>query len=369
MISIKRVGLTVLAIALVVAIFWFLGSVVAYVLISAVLALVGRPLMKLLLKIRIGKFAMPSGLAAVLTLGTFLCIIAGFFSLVVPLVVEEARAISTTDMDQVAENFSEPLAELEAILAQYQLSGNPSESNNEYLKNELTSLVDLTSVSDVFGGLVGAFGNVFMTFFSVLFITFFFLKDRFLIANFVFSLTPDRHMEKVKNVLRNARTTLSRYFLGIFLQVATITTLVTIGLTIVGVKNALVIGFFAGIINVIPYIGPLIGAAFGLVITATTNLELEFYNELVPLLGWTALVFAITQVTDNFLLQPLIFSNSVNIHPLEVFLVILVGSALAGIPGMILAVPTYAFLRIIAVEFLSQFKIVQAMKRAEEEDD
>ena len=364
----QRILLTIAGLILVVLAFWYLSNIVAYVLVSAVLALVGRPLMNVLLKIKIGRFEMPSGLAAVLTLGGFIVVIVGFVSIFAPLVAEEARIISSIDIDEVAKNLEEPLKELEGLLAQYQLSGNDGQSNEEFIQSHIANLIDVTRISDVFGGLLGAFGNIFMGIFSILFITFFFLKDRNLLNNFIFAMTPDRHMDKVKNVLNNARATLSRYFIGVLIQITTITTLVTIGLMIVGLENALVIGFFAGLINVIPYIGPLIGGAFGIVIGLSTNLHLDFYEEMLPLAGWIGLVFAIVQLTDNFVLQPVIFSNSVRIHPLEVFLVILIGSSVAGIAGMILAVPTYAFLRIIASEFLSQFKFVQAMQKAEEED-
>lgn len=361
----QRILLSFIGLLLLVVVVWYLSNIVAYVLISAVLALIGRPLVTMLCKVKVGRFQVPSALAAIVTLAAFVLVAAGFVSLFVPLVVEQARIISGIDINEVADNLEEPLAHLEAMLSQYELTDGEEHSSEVYLREQLATVLDFTRVSDVFGGLVGAFGNIFMALFSVLFITFFFLKDRNLLTNFIFGVTPDRHLEKVKNIIRSARTTLSRYFIGIIIQVSTITTVVTIGLMIVGIENALVIGFFAGLINVIPYIGPLIGASFGIVIGLSSNLGLDFYTELVPMAGWIALVFLIVQLTDNFLLQPLIFSNSVNIHPLEVFLLILIGSSLAGIPGMILAVPSYAFMRIVAVEFLSQFKIVQVMNKAD----
>ena len=69
------------------------------------------------------------------------------------------------------------------------------------------------------------------------------------------------------------------------------------------------------------------------------------------------------QMLDNFLLQPIIFSNSVNAHPLEIFLVILIAGTVAGISGMIFAIPFYTFIRIIAKEFLSQFEIVKSLTK------
>ena len=138
-----------------------------------------------------------------------------------------------------------------------------------------------------------------------------------------------------------------------------ITIFVSVFLSILGIKNALLIGFFAALINVIPYLGPMIGAAFGVFITISSNLDLEFYNEMLPLLVKVVIVFASMQMLDNFLLQPFIFSNSVLAHPLEIFIIILVGAKLGGILGMVLAIPVYTVLRVVARVFLSEFKIVQ----------
>ncbi|NJN77214.1 MAG: AI-2E family transporter [Saprospiraceae bacterium] len=114
-------------------------------------------------------------------------------------------------------------------------------------------------------------------------------------------------------------------------------------------------------INVIPYLGPLIGAIFGIFIAITSNLEMEFYSQMLPMISKVAVVFAIMQLTDNFVLQPIIFSTSVKAHPLEIFLIILIGAEVYGVLGMILAIPTYTVLRVVARTFLIRFKVVQRM--------
>ena len=159
------------------------------------------------------------------------------------------------------------------------------------------------------------------------------------------------------------KTLLQKYFLGLLAQITIITTLVSLGLYVIGVKNALVIGLFAGLINVVPYVGPLIGAFFGIVIALSSHLEMEFYAELLPLAGKIAGVFLAVQLLDNFIFQPLIFSKSVEVHPLEIFLVILIAGTLAGVGGMIIAIPFYSILRICANQFLSEFKVIRTMTR------
>ncbi len=146
---------------------------------------------------------------------------------------------------------------------------------------------------------------------------------------------------------------------GVLLQVTVVTIFVSIGMIILGVENALLIGLLAGFVNIIPYVGPFIGLGFGLFVGVTTNIGIEFYNEMLPLLLKITIVFFSMQTIDNMFLQPLIFSNSVRAHPLEIFLLILVAGTLAGILGMILAIPVYTIFRVVAKEFLSEFKIVQ----------
>ncbi len=341
--------------------FWTVRTILVYVAISVVLSLIGRPILRLLDRVKLGKKDLPDSIKSLICIGLMLSLLAGFVGIFVPLVAEEIRIISSIDPEAVATNLEGPIQELETWVGQYDIGANPDETNREFLERKLTSVIDLTQVSNIFGQLIGTLGNLSMALFSILFITFFLLKDRKIISNTVSAITPDLYMEQVLEVLQHSRQTLTRYFTGILLQVSIVTTLLTIGLWILGVENAIVIGFFGGVINVIPFVGPFIGAAFGIVITLSTNLDLNFVDGMLPLALGVAAVFLTVQLLDNFLLQPIIFSNSVNVHPLEIFLVILIAGNLAGVAGLILAIPSYSFLRIIAREFLSQFKLVRSL--------
>ncbi|MEM9023578.1 MAG: AI-2E family transporter [Bacteroidota bacterium] len=356
--------LILLASALLLWLLWYLRTVLGYVLIAAVLALIGRPIMKLLEKVRVRGRALPVSVSAVLTVTVLFGVVLGLLSLFIPLVAQEARFIASIDVNAVAASLEEPMAELDAWMAQYNMSLSHGELSGAYARERLASVLDVTKVSNVFSALIGALGNVFIALFSIVFITFFFLKDHTMLRQVVLALTPKRFHEQTTGVMDNARQTLTRYFVGILTQITVITILVTIGLSILGVKNALLIGFFAGVINVIPYIGPLIGASFGIVIALTSGLEMDFYSEMLPLAGYILLVFLTVQLLDNFILQPIIFSNSVNVHPLEIFLVIMAAGTLAGVAGMIVAVPVYSFLRIIARAYFSEFRAVQELTRS-----
>ena len=155
-----------------------------------------------------------------------------------------------------------------------------------------------------------SYGQSFYNIFSelnllhiLLFITFFFLKEKKLYSDLLLSLTPESKSDQVFNVIKNTKQLLSRYFIGIIFQISIITIVVSTGLSILGIKNAILIGFLAGIINVIPYIGPIIGAIIGVIICISTNLDLDFYSQIIPLSLKICLVFGIMQVIDNFNLQ------------------------------------------------------------------
>ncbi|MEZ4688609.1 MAG: AI-2E family transporter, partial [Bacteroidia bacterium] len=220
----------------------------------------------------------------------------------------------------------------------------------------IASSVRLSSLLNNVGSFIG---NFFVAFFAVSFISFFFLKESQLIGQIIYTLTPKGYESRAESILEKLKPLLSRYFLGVLFEVLLVGGLLSLGLSIIGVPNALFIGFFAGMLNVIPYVGPIIGAVLGLFFATLASLEIGFSRELFFLLTKVATVFAIVQLIDNLVFQPLIYSSSVKAHPLEIFIVILMAGTLAGPLGMIAAIPVYTIFRAVAQEFLSEFKIVK----------
>lgn len=337
---------------------WQLKTIVGYVLISLVLALIGRPIMKLLQKPTIKKKKLPNGIRAAITLLVLFLFFSGVFSLFIPLVMEEARILSSIDFEHVSQGLQEPINDCQNWLHNNHLM-NP-ESN---LEDQLLSIFSFTQVGTLFSSIFGMLGNGVIALFSILFITFFLLKEKHLVNTVIFAFTPENKQNNIDNILKNAKQLLSRYFIGIIIQITAITFIVSTGLTLLGIENAILIGFLAGIINVIPYVGPIIGGIIGILIGISTNLHLDFYTELLPLSGKIFMVFACMQLIDNFVFQPLIFSNSVKAHPLEIFLVVLSAGTIWGITGMIVAIPFYTLFRVIAKEFLSEFKVIEQLTK------
>jgi len=240
----------------------------------------------------------------------------------------------------------------------------------EQTKNNLYEFLDPSLIPKFFTSVVGTLGNFVIGLMSIFFIAFFFLKEQGLFNTMIAGVVPDKHERKVIQAINESSTMLIRYFIGVLGQITIITIFVTIALSILGVKNALLIGFFAALMNIIPYVGPIIGAVFAAVITISSNIGMPFYPvdgvdqaTMLPLLIKVFAVFGIMQMLDNFILQPNIFSKSVKAHPLEIFLIVLIGANIGGILGMVLAIPGYTVVRVIAKVFLSEFKVVQSLTK------
>ena len=358
-----RYLLITLGVAIVAFILWYFKSIVAYILIASIFALIGRPLMGFFSKIHYKKFCIPNALASLISVIIIWTLILIFFRIFIPLVAHQASELSEIDPDIVISNLEEPIVKLEALLVKYNIGGNSEQSVEQYLTDKFMSLLSVSMLSDFFGSIAGILGNIFIAAFSISFITFFFLKDRGLLSEGILLFVPDKFVERINNILLSIKKLLTRYFIGIIVQISGIITLASTGLTIVGVdfSDALVIALVVGLFNIIPYLGPVIGATLGLVLGLATNLNLSFYSELLPLLGYMTIVFIIVQVIDNVVFQPFIYSSSVNAHPLEIFLVIMCAGSLFGITGMILAIPAYTILRVIAKEFFNNLKVVKKL--------
>jgi len=354
-------------VALAVVLFGFLvyyfSYIVTYILIAAVLALVGRPLVKKYQKIRYRRFHIGKSVAAFLTLLTLWIGLISFFGFLIPMIVSEVNQLSSINVQEVVTYINNAISQLK-ISFPHLAPNIPAGANLEtYLEAQLRGFLNVGEVSHVFGSLATVIGNIFMMFFSVSFILYFFLKEEDLFRNWILVLAPVKFESRVSKVMDKVGNLLKRYLIGIMFQVFGVMVLSVTGFTMAGLGfgHAVVVGVFAGILNVIPYIGPWIAATFGLVVAVANNLNSSFTEVTLPLMFWILIVVMVVQFIDNMVLQTIIYSNSVKAHPLEIFFVILMAGGIAGIPGMILAIPVYTVLRVIAGEFLSEFKIVQQL--------
>jgi len=129
--------------------------------------------------------------------------------------------------------------------------------------------------------------------------------------------------------------------------------LLYVGMAILGVKGALLMAFIGGLLNAIPYLGPLIGALCACLFGAVDCLAANEYHTILPTVLKIAGTFIGANLIDNIVLQPLIYSKSVKTHPVEIFLVIIMAGSFAGILGMLFAIPVYTMIRTIVIEIFN----------------
>ncbi|MEZ4917829.1 MAG: AI-2E family transporter [Saprospiraceae bacterium] len=351
----------------VVAIAYFFADILMYILVAWVLSMLGKPFMNFYQsKIRIRNWHLNSTGAAILTIFSFFFIILGVLLLFVPTIVEQARNLAGVDYQALGEKLREPFAHMDQSLHDYGLlSGD--ETLAQRIQSFLSTVFRPTMLGDFAEAFISTAGSTVVAVASITFILFFFLKDNTLFVDMLHAIVPNRLEEKVMHAVDDSSKMLGKYFGGLITQMAAFTTIISLLLWILGINNALLIGAFGGLFNIIPYVGPIFGMLFGVLITTSSHLDLEFAL-LAPMLIKVLAAFGVTQFIDNNFLGPAIFSKSLKAHPLEIFLVTLIAAKVGGVVGMVLGIPIYTVLRVIARVFFSEFKLVQALTSDQEEE-
>lgn len=345
------------------ALAWLVYTVrgmIVYLIIGAILTFIGKPITRKIHQLRFGKFQFPLWVCSMSTIGVFVLIILGSASLLIPTLVEEIKMLSSINYGQVFTNFESSFTWTENLLKEWKILPNFEEGA---FKSWLVDFLNLGTIKATFGTLLGGLGNVGIALFSITFILFFFLKEDRLADSFITNFVSNKYEKSVETVIPKIKTILTRYFIGLVLQLFVIFILVYLGLTIVGIDNAVVIALFAATMNLIPYVGPIIGIGFGLILGLGQELALYPDVDLLLMSGKIFSVFIVVQLIDNIVSQPLIFSNSINAHPLEIFIVISIAGTLGGIVGMVIAVPFYSVLRIVAKESKVNIKFIETLSK------
>lgn len=337
--------------------FYFLyqiQAIIIYLIIALITTLIARPIMQFLKR----KLKFNNIFATITTIFIFILLLAGFIMMFIPLISSQGQNLSLLKTSQIEQTVTELINKIGIWLESHNI-----DSKALMQDANITSKLNFAFIPNFLNVLIGALGSFGVGLASVLFITFFFIKDRAVFINSVKKIIPDSHEEQIFHSIEKINNLLSRYFIGLLLQLFIIFILYVIVLLIFGVENALIIAFLCAVLNIIPYIGPLIGSFLAAILTMISNLGSDFQTEILPTTIYVMIGFWIVQVIDNNFSSPMIFSNSVNSHPLEIFLVILIAGSLFGILGMIIAVPMYTILKVIGKEFFPQNKIIRMLTK------
>ncbi len=355
-------------VAIVAALCWYFKSVLTYILVAVVVSLVAKPLVGLMQKIRIKGRQAPSWFLAALSLILVIGILLAVIMLLFPIVGSIVKNISLANIGNMAGGISIPLAEFNDFLRTRIPSLGDDFKIEIVILQELQKMFNPAIFSSVIGSAATFLTNFGIGLFSVVFIGFFFIKDDGLFTNIVCALVPDKHEKTTEKAISDIGYLLSRYFIGVLLEILGVALINFIGLLFVarlGFNASIGIAFMTGIFNVIPYVGPLLGGALGTVLglvlkytsASPIGLDVNFWIFTIILIA----IFCVAQLFDNFLYQPVIYSTSIKAKPLEIFIVLLIVGHIGGPLGMIIAIPCYTVVRVIAFRFFGHIKAIKRL--------
>ena len=357
--------------AFVAVIAWLLfrqfGSVVVYVLLAGVVSLIAKPLKMMLAKIRIKGHRAPDWFLAILSILLILVIFCGIIAGLAPMVKEVISDVASVTGDTSLGAISSNLAELNAYLVKT-FDLDPGFRIEVAILHQVKSLINVNIFGNVIGSVASALASFGIGLFSVVFIAFFFIRDEKLFSRIICALAPDRHEDEVAQSLSDVEHLLSRYFIGLIVEMSCVGLIDFLGLWAIArleLGTAIGIGFMAGLLNIIPYVGPLLGGVLGTIIAMTIRycgagacgLDIGFWGFLAILVA----IFMLAQLVDNFILQPVIYSTSIQASPLEIFIVMLLAGTMGGILGMLTAIPAYTVVRVVAGRFFPQVKFIRRL--------
>ena len=350
--------------AIILALCLYFKNVLIYIIAAFVVSLIGRPIMQLLRKIHIKKYHLPDWLLALLTILLIIVLLVLIVTQMIPMasnIVRDAYALQNLSYFE-----SNPIEKLnDWLIGLFPNLGHDFDIS-EVVLAKLKEVVDFGRVSGIVGSVASVVTSAFVGLFSVVFISFFFLKDDTLFERIICALVPDRHEANVGKTLNDIKQLLSRYFTGLLIEMIGLALIDFLGLWLIArldFSYAIGIGFIAGLLNVIPYVGPLIGDVIGIVIGIVlklgTGAGLDVNIWIFALIILIIMVAA--QLIDNFIYQPLIYSTSIKAHPLEIFIVLLMAGHISGTVGMLVAIPAYTVIRVIAIRFFYRYKAIKRL--------
>lgn len=352
--GIVRAALLITGICILIWLLIQIKTLLIYMIIAGIVSLIGRPINKFLTQ----RLKLKNVFASTITIVFLMWILVSIFSLFLPLLIQQGDNLSLLEVDELKSN-------TETLVQEIGVYFNLDNSfwQQQFSVDNLFRNVNFGLLPELLNQTLELLSGFTVGLFSVVFILFFFLKDSHLQKRIILSIVNDKVINRVEKSIEKTKNLLSRYFLGLLLQISILMIIYSIVLAVFSVENALIIAFLCALLNLIPYLGPIIGGVLMLLLTMSSFIGSDFSSIMLPKTGYVMIGFVVGQLIDNFFSQPFIFSNSVKSHPLEIFIVILASGTLLGPIGMIIAIPLYTTLKVIAQEFISDNKIVKTLTK------
>lgn len=309
---------------------YYYGTLVGYAIIAMIFSYILDPLVN-----RMQAAGMNRTTAITITLSALILTLVWISTNIIPVVakqmVELAGQLNIQNIQNITRQIERRLIEDFTFLPRGFLS--------DKLMQIIRELFDVGELPSALSSIIGIFTNIFSAALVIPFATFFFLKDGSKIRRNILQLVPNKYFETTLSLIDKIETRLGIYFRSVLLQSIIVALTSWIGLSIVGLNNALSVGIAVGLANTIPYFGPIIGYILSIIVSI---IEVGDFSLVLP----CVIAILMVQLLDNLVLQPLIFSRSADIHPVAILFIILIGAETAGILGMLIAIPIATVVKI-----------------------
>jgi len=337
-------GVTVLLIVL-----YNYGTLVGYAIIAMIFSYILDPIVN-----RMQAAGINRTLAITLTLSSVILLLVWISTTVIPIIanqmVELAGQLNIENLQNIFNQIEK------RFMANFEFL--PEGFLQENVTRIAEELFDVGQLPDALSNIIGIFTNLFAAFLVIPFATFFFLKDGSKIRRQLLQLVPNKYFETTLSIIDKIETRLGIYLRSVLLQSLLVGTASWLGLTIVGLNNALSVGISVGVANSIPYFGPILGYILSIIVSIV---EVGDFSLVLPCL----LAIFFVQVLDNVVFQPLIFSRSADMHPVAILFIILIGAETAGILGMLLAIPIATIIKITITQIIWSFNNYHVFRNPE----
>ena len=324
----------------------FISTLFAPILIAGFLFYLLNPLVNLLMKIKVKNHQVSRTFAVAIVFLLLIAIIVSALSFLIPNILNQ--------VEQLIQNIPEYIKSFQRFLTKVLQQKNlppwivdltKDVDINAYTKEIEESLSGfaknfMMSITSSIGSIIGMVTSVTVTIVTVPFMLFYMLKDGHKLVPTVTGIFSEKQANRIGELLEKMSETISKYISGQAIECLFVGTCTAIGYGIVGVPFALLIGIFAGITNMIPYIGPYIGLLPALILALSNSVRQTIL---------VIIVCVVVQQIDGNLIYPNVIGKSLDIHPLTIIIILLVAGNLAGLLGMLLAVPVYAVIKVIVI--------------------
>ena len=316
----------------------FIGAVFVPLIISGFLYYLLNPIVLFLQKIPLGKHHLKRGFAITIVMILLLLLLIGAVISVVPTLVSQVANL-VSNVPSLISTVQDMIRQLSQVDWAKDFGIN---FDMKKLEAQVTKFgeVFISGTANSLSTMVGTITSVTITAITVPVMTIYMLNDGHKLVPFLQKIAPSKRQDQIAEILGRLNQTISQYISGQAIEMLFVGVFTTIGYFAIGQNYALLLGVFAGLTNMIPYVGPYIGL-LPAVFVALTQSPMQ--------LIWVIIVVLIVQQIDSNLIYPRIMGASLNIHPLTIIILLLAAGNIAGIPGMILAVPFYAIIRTVVV--------------------